>query len=278
MNTIQHPKTVDPISLGKKNARILSIDIDYFVTPTVHDGSLRQIRRLNKRTYQVDSIPMVKQLLYRCGLDSQRRVPGVFVRHHVAAFDVIRWLRQMAWFIDELVHVDAHSDLGLGDPGYVYLLTKLAHQPLQKRQNPKRGWKYLNLANWLPFVVANEWVKNIAFLPKDGCMSDSHPAYFRELILPSSTRLEIRKATEDDVGTMVGSDSVLRTQAFDRVPVVASARFRICDPLAFTCDPPDFVIVCQSPQFTPRTADAVIELCREFVCEIALPDGVEGPI
>lgn len=33
----------------------------------------------------------------------------------------------------EVVHIDAHADLGLGDASYSYLMGELAYEPIEKR-------------------------------------------------------------------------------------------------------------------------------------------------
>ena len=59
-----------------------------------------------------------------CGLDRARPVPGRLVTDHFEAF--LFWqelVRCGALDIPfDVVHVDAHADLGSGDAGYVYLM------------------------------------------------------------------------------------------------------------------------------------------------------------
>lgn len=53
-----------------------------------------------------------------------------------------------------MTHDDAHADLGLGDAGYVYLLTDLLFHDVEDRQNPVVGSSGLNDGNHLAFAIA----------------------------------------------------------------------------------------------------------------------------
>ena len=53
-----------------------------------------------------------------------------------------------------VTHVDAHADLGLGDAGYVYLLTELLLEDPRDRWWPRTGTTGLNDANHLAFAIA----------------------------------------------------------------------------------------------------------------------------
>jgi hypothetical protein len=155
---------------------VLSIDIDFFVDPVAHDEALGAEERLPQNEYATDPPAIVESFLARCGLVSTDPVPAVFIRHHDAAFDILREVANSTPV--RLVHVDAHSDTSFGDPGYSYLLTDLAHEAPERRRQPRRAWNGLNAGNWLPFAVANGWISSIAFVPRSFPPSDINRWFF----------------------------------------------------------------------------------------------------
>jgi hypothetical protein len=77
----------------------------------------------------------------------------------------------------EVVHVDAHADLGLGDASYAYLMGELAFEPFQKRyeilraRRPSSRNEMLDLdsyaltdGNWLMFALACGWLSNLTYV------------------------------------------------------------------------------------------------------------------
>lgn len=78
-------------------------------------------------------------LEHQCGLAA--KLPGFAVEHHGELFDRWRDAIQIGVLRPPLAvtHVDAHADLGLGDAGYIYLLTTLVHLPLEERLYPQKG-------------------------------------------------------------------------------------------------------------------------------------------
>lgn len=263
--------------------RVLSIDIDFFVTPVAHGISFSTTRRLSENRYKTVPDSELLQYLARFGLSADSpAVPGVFIRDHVGAYDVIADLvGQHGTPIDELVHVDAHADLGMGDSGYCYLLLDVAHRPLARRRRPRRRrMSGLNSGNWLPFVVANQWVRSVRFVPPSNSPGDIVATYFREYPPLSNSSIEIIAAQEADLGVVAyqGTCALERAAVFRARPVVASAEFTICDHQSVSFARPDYVIICQSPQYTPSSADRIFELSEPFVVRQSLPRRVRAPI
>ena len=95
----------------------------------------------------------------RCKLTDP--LPGFVVENHGELFE------QWAAAIDagklmpplSVAHVDAHADLGLGDIGYVYLLTELLFLPVEERRSPRAG--AVTDGNWLAFAIASRWISDL---------------------------------------------------------------------------------------------------------------------
>ena len=106
--------------------RILDLDLDFFVRP-VHNWMPSE-ERLSESEYTCASPDEVEAFLeQQCGLSKTDRIPGRLCEEHVEAFDTwSEWIAAGTLTTPfEVVHVDAHADMGLGDSSYIYLLDEL---------------------------------------------------------------------------------------------------------------------------------------------------------
>ena len=248
---------------GMSSKRVLSIDVDFFVEPTAYDMSMSSTERLPP-DYEVDELREVEKFLReQCCLDDGRRTPGYFIVNHDEAFDVLQKLARDHGPV-ELIHVDAHADIGNGDAGYMYLLFDWLRRP-EPRPSPRRGPAELNLANWLAFAAAGGLVESAQFVPRRFPPNDLLIFYI-DGYGTDTTKLEFRELEEEDVRAILPLDP-FRERVASRT-LIRTVPWRNTKRDAFALQsPPDFVIVCQSPQFTPAAADAVVDLLRRFVVE-----------
>ena len=115
--------------------RILDLDLDFFVHEVVYWPDSDD--RPDSDEHPVWAIDDVTAFLRgRCGLSG--RLPGFVTENHGELFprwrSAIRDGLLIAPF--HVTHVDAHADLGLGDAGYVYLLTELLQPVLIELLQP----------------------------------------------------------------------------------------------------------------------------------------------
>lgn len=237
---------------------VLSLDIDFFVSPTAYYKSLGSSERLPEGRYKVDSEEDVRRFLEtNCCLSSTEKVPGQFIVNHDEAFDILKDLEEPP----HLTHVDAHVDLGMGDRGFVYLLGEWLHgsYPLP---TPKPGPDGMNLSNWLAFAAAAGLVTGVDFVPRE---IDSNSEVFSFYQSSNANELAFY-----DLSPIALEDYVWTRRSFTDFtshPVKASVPWRQTDRSVFQLEAaPDFVIVCQSPQFTPEAADRLFDdVLREYV-------------
>ena len=104
--------------------RILDIDLDFFLNK-VSDAK-ENGKRLKKKKYYPWSKDSLKSFLEnRCFLIKDKPTPGRIVKQHHEAF--LFWreliLDKKIKIPFELVHIDAHSDIGIADWGWIYITT-----------------------------------------------------------------------------------------------------------------------------------------------------------
>jgi hypothetical protein len=276
--------------------KILDIDLDFFVWPPAHwpqwDGRMP--------TDQVDRVSRpddVRRFLERqCHLSRGDTLPYRQVVEHDEAFWAWRqWIADGVIEIPfEVAHVDAHADLGLGDTGYVYLLSELLALPLADRSTPRRSLDGMNSGNFLAFAIANRWISKLTYVyprvsdPRESGRTESAlEAYVR-----SRPRPQVAPAASSEVPAPPVGDLMLlhlhqldwRTERIElkQYPrdLLRSSRFwqdvapgvEPVGPLSREPAVPFYlkadsvfsdhgfthVTVAQSPQFTPATADDII--------------------
>src|SRR5438445_1688144 len=114
---------------------VLDLDLDFFVWPIAHWRSGRKRRSEADCNYVASKEAVRGFLEQQCYLTTGSKLPGREVVEHPDAFRIWRqWLRDgrlSAPF--RVIHVDAHADLGLGDPGWLYLTTDVLARPVARR-------------------------------------------------------------------------------------------------------------------------------------------------
>lgn len=249
--------------------RILDIDLDFFVHGAAHwvayDGD-----RLDADEFPPwpldDAIAFLRR---ECGLT--RRLPGLVVERHGELFD--RWRDAIAagYLAPPLsvTHVDAHADLGMGDAGYVHLMSELLFEPVEQRRFPKTGESGMDDGNWVSFAVACGWVGELIYVFNT---TDPRPedilSYVMEGFDPSAAHIRLAAVNKRDINDLWMLDNKTKVvQHYEpRVP------FRTVSFLNFRADRP-FNVICltRSAAFTPAASDALFDEIRDrFIDEGAL--------
>jgi hypothetical protein len=180
--------------------RVLDLDLDFFVHDVAHWRD-REDGRLDDRNFP--AWPLEDALAFladRCELSGAR--PGIVVEHHGELF--ARWRDAIDAGVlrapFHVTHVDAHADLGLGDAGFIPLLSDLLFRAPLERREPGEA---LNDANYLAFAIGCRWlgeldyVYNCAERRRDGpgdilpCLMEGFDPRAAHIRLPALTRAHI---------------------------------------------------------------------------------------
>jgi hypothetical protein len=144
---------------------ILDLDLDVFSWPIVHSpqGDSRPADSDHVIATGEDGRFFLEQ---QCSLSPSKKLLGQEFKNHDEAFFVWRrWIREGRLTPPfDVIHVDAHADMGMGDSGYMYLLSELLALPPDKRDEPRRGSDAMNEGNYLMFAVANRWINSLTYV------------------------------------------------------------------------------------------------------------------
>ncbi len=245
---------------------VLDIDLDAFVWPQVFYRE-EQADRPSGSQHRAWPPPAVERLLGRLGVTGA--VAGRCVEPHVEVFDI--WYEALESgrlrHPFHVVHVDAHEDLGYGDPCWKSIQEEILTQPLTCR-TPNAVRPLLHSGNYLLGAAALGWLASITFIP---C---------RALQRGGAARLEL--ASVLDIHWQAGSPRAgalqLRSRsgysAEDQANRASEAVWDIVDPPipVHVLTPREFsprtwtaVTVARSPAFSPSEADPLLELLRQRI-------------
>ncbi len=258
---------------------ILDLDLDVFSHPAVR--GVQPNGRPSDADHICASPADVNYFLEtQCGLSKENRIPGKEFRDHEDAFNTWRhWIQEKLLNPQfSVVHVDAHADMGNGDSGYIYLLTELLAVPVEQRRNPRCGLDALNSANYLMFAVANQWLHQLTYVYphldpwtanwksgfsknirehtlRNGLPADLMRMHFLNYNCWTRT-LQLKHRSRETFSWGLPFDSVISfepTVPFDFTPLPS-----------FQFDGFTHMVVAQSPNFAPPSADNLLPIIRQF--------------
>ena len=257
---------------------ILDIDLDFFLDDVVTfpDGS-RGAPRLDAHRATPWSIADTREFLEgRCGLSASAPVPGATVTNHHEVFYKWRELISAGQLTTpfDVVHIDAHADLGLGDTGWVYILGELLHKPVQDRAWPKEGSGGLAFGNYLAFAIACRWVRELKFVLHREWRDDLPAYYFAGRRpgqsppperLPGRHRIELQMRPYDPADLEAAASYRRRANPLpaEPEPVVLLKTVPACE-FEASCRF-HFAFLSQSPSCTPQASDELLALISAYI-------------
>lgn len=247
----------------------LDIDLDAFLNTVAfyRNGA----ERLDAGIFQPWAEARLRDFLERqCGLSTANPIPGSFVKEHDGAFDVMRALVDNGNRPLKVVHVDAHADLGMGDPSWVDLIRHVA-QPLSVRRDPKRGDHALSLGSWLAYALAAEFISDLTYVHPARRGKDLTPIHFLNGDIDSGF-IEMKAFTRAGLPTDGSTLDYWRLVKLTPDMALAPVPFSVAtlDDFA-TAGPFNYGLLCHSPSYTPTTADALIPVIGEYIHFQAAP-------
>lgn len=240
--------------------RFLNLDLDYFLNDVAYFRP--DEARLCSAEYQPWSDPEVRTFLEsQCGLSRGQPIPGRVVEHHDEAFDF--WGELVSGGqLDvpfEVVHIDAHSDLGNGDIGYMYMMPEFLHiEPADRPRLIDRS--LVKFGNYLAFAIGCRWISKLTYVRHPEASDDLPTYYFKD----HDTSTDIIKLKKLERGVFDQDIPMIKN-----LPVLEfepEVPFIELDGTTYTADSPfDLMLLSKSPGFTPVESDRLIPIISEYI-------------
>ena len=245
---------------------MLDLDLDFFLDDITYSRRLK--RRLRRDRYHPWPEDQVRYFLeIRCGLSTQKKIKGRFVTNHHEAFYFWEELlaKNLLTAPFEVTHVDAHADLGAGDGSWKYIMGELLHLPPEERANPRSGGYYgLHEGNYLAFALACRWISRLTFVLHSLWRYDLIVYYFKDFYIPTGL-LQLKKYPKKELNRKFHKNC-MKTTPLAVEPEIPYERIRYYN--YKTLRPFSFMVLSHSPPYTPKTADALIPIIKEYFEEI----------
>ncbi|PBC19308.1 hypothetical protein FJV80_25370 [Mesorhizobium sp. WSM4310] len=242
---------------------IADIDLDIFLDDVC---SLDRRPRAPSTTRPWTGEQLRRFLEDQCGLKralSSSRPKGRFVVHHDEAFPILNVLSQNGAVPLTLTHIDAHSDLGtgVGDLSWKDIGGRLLALTPKERAAaiPHHGMERISAANYLSYALACRWLRMLTYVHHAHSGDDLMPFFFRDFD-PACGIMELRYVPRvHDVRSreeLLALPHILEPPIpFQKVPVEAYRAAELFE----------YVILCQSPGYTPAEADTLIPIFQDYV-------------
>jgi hypothetical protein len=246
--------------------RILDLDLDFFVQGAAYwrdPGSDRLDPQEFPPWPRDDALAFLHD---RCHLAEP--LPGIAVENHGELFAAWRAAIDRGALTPpfSVTHVDAHADLGLGDSGYVFLLTELLFLPVANRFAESAN--ALTDGNWLAFSIACRWLSDLTYVRNGlggGRPGDLMP-YFMENADLDAAAIQLPALTGDQLDQLAHNHERVPSHLEPRVPLLSLAwrDFQAAEPFDMLC-------IARSPGFTPAELDPRFEEIRQcFIAQVDL--------
>ncbi len=264
--------------------KVLDIDMDYFLNQVASGFEERTSEgRLPEENYEVWSESDVRGFLeHNLGLSKDRKIPGRIVRGHNEA--LYYWeekiKKQELEVPFEVVHVDAHADLGLGNAAYVHIYDNLLGFSLEERKEHNKydfcgKTKQEDIGDYLLYAFAYRWISKYTYCMNPFRGDHDIPIHlFKDFKEPLFSNPETRFAIQlVHNASMNISDIYMaphrRTEYLKkamREPEIESALISTIEDVAFNGD-----YVCtslaQSPDYTTKASDYILDVFKEYIIE-----------
>ncbi len=232
--------------------QVLDIDLDYFLADCC------PLAEVGQRPMLKGHEPWTKEMVHaflenHCRLSKERPVPGrIFMTHDKALGYWVELMRSGALLAPfHVTHIDAHSDLGIGYPGPGYVLYNVLSLPPRRRLELDRFYreKKLDEANYLLFALAARIVGSLENVRRPFSREDM-PA---NILMQNGTAIRLPQSFPSLFEKVNGSEPIIPYREYKE------------DGSFFAAAPYDFMSLAISPRYSPREADGLISVFREYM-------------
>lgn len=250
---------------------ILDIDLDFFLNRK-HHGSTTSEKRLDSKFYKPWTELQVRNFLEEnCGLAHNETISGAYFKHHVEAYYFLRDLQEangysLKFNVD---HVDAHGDFGMGDSSYLYISSELLHLPPNKRAYPDKIGRSngLGSGNFLTFAIACQWISRLRYVTNIE-WSDDRLWFHHKNYDENCGAIQLKKFSIEQMNNILNRPTDMKTTALSQTPLGLEPEvpFEKVDHNLFRSGYVyDFILLTQSPGFTPKASDRLIPIIQEYM-------------
>lgn len=265
--------------------KVLDLDMDYFMTEIAHTP-FSCVERLAEEDYgnSVWSADEVRHFLeHNLGLSKDNKIPGRIVCGHNEALFFWEELMSNGKLEEpfEVVHVDSHADLGLGDASGDFLQSMFLSLPVETRRKIRDyefndDIKGISIGDCLLWAIAYRMISSVTYCANPNgdkndylwdTLKDFHEEYIWDKPVKNYIQLKYNRSMEmprynsSENYKKIFLDSAIKDPEVELliIPTIEGVNFD---------GNYDFAVMAQSPNYTPASADFIMNIFREYIEEI----------
>lgn len=266
--------------------KILDLDMDYFMMAIASSVPESSSERLSEKDYGngVWSEDCVRKFLENnLGLSKDKKIKGrVISGHNEALFfwsELVKRGHLTTPF--EVIHVDSHADLGLGYSSWTHILNNILQHPVSERPLHNQykdcfgNIRVEGIGDYLLFAIAYQWISKITYCAnpnggKDDYIIDTLKDFQENYVGKKPVENIIQLVCNPEMEFPHYYDTVeVKKRYLDagkKEPEVPLLIIPTIDDVKFDGDY-NFATMAQSPNYTPQSADFIIDIFREYILE-----------
>ena len=265
--------------------KILDIDLDYFMTEIAHSPESSKERLTD--SWFINSVwdkkAVINFIENNLGLSKSNRIKGRIIKGHNESLafwnELINSNNLTVPF--EVIHVDSHADLGLGYGSWKYVLDELLLYPVDERKYHTKyymfdKWNDVGIGDYLLFAIAFRWISKITYCAnphgdKNDYLLNTLNNYCEQPIYDDPVVNEIQLTYSNELKRPEFADSKYAiSNYFKKANKEPSIPFEIIprvEQVNYNGDF-DYLVLAQSPNYTPENADFILDVFRNYIDEI----------
>ncbi len=262
--------------------KVLDLDMDYFMEHiacipfSVSD-------RLDEDNYgdTVWSEERVRNFLENnLGLSKKNKIPGRVVVGHNESLFFWEELLEQGKLTDpfEVVHVDSHADLGLGCSSSDFLQSAFLTLPVETRRRIRDDDEGvgISIGDYLLWAVAYKMISKITYCAnpngdKNDYVWDTLKDFKEDMIWdkPIINYIQLKYNSQMEWPKYNDSKEYKKKYMLGAIkdPEVELKIIPTIEDVKFQGDF-DYAVIAQSPNYTPASADFILDIFREYIVEI----------
>lgn len=262
--------------------KVLDLDMDYFMEHIASFISFNTSERLDEDGYgdTVWSEERVRDFLENnLGLSKNNKIPGRVVVGHNESLFFWEELLEQGKLADpfEVVHVDSHADLGLGCSSSDFLQSAFLTLPVETRRRIRDDEGVgISIGDYLLWAVAYKMISKITYCAnpngdKNDYVWDTLKDFKEDMIWnkPISNYIQLKYNSQMEWPKYNDSKEYKKKYMLGAIkdPEVELRIIPTIEDVKFQGDF-DYAVIAQSPNYTPASADFILDVFRDYIVEI----------
>lgn len=271
--------------IGDVILKVLDLDMDYFMTK-IANTSFSSLERLDEKDYgdSVWSEDKVRDFLEsNLGLSKENKIPGRIVCGHDEALFFWEELIESRKLEEpfDVIHVDSHADLGLGCNSDDFIQSMFLTLPTPTRRRI-RNYEFnnqieeINIGDYLLWAIAYRMISSVTYCSNpngenNDYLWDTLKDFQEEYIWdkPVKNYIQLKFNSEMELPQYDSSDYYKKKYLDGAIkdPEVELIIIPTIEDVKFHGDF-DYAVLAQSPNYTPASADYIMDIFKEYIEEI----------